>query len=93
MDGDDWKVPRRNGSYVCIGRITRSMADWAKLSAIERHTLFMMRKRHGLSYMVQRIKQGIAGTYDPLWWHNRAGKGVIRDPKTRDKRRCLTISN
>ena len=68
------------------------MADWATLSGIERHTLFMMRQRKGLAYMVQRIKQGIAGTYDPLWWQNRGGKGLIR-PKGATDKRHLTVCN
>jgi hypothetical protein len=92
VDGDDWRPPRRNGNYCCIRGVTRSMAAWARLCGIERHTLFMMCRRHGQAYMVRRIKDGLAGRYDPTWWHNRAGKGVVRDPKERDKRRLLTIS-
>jgi hypothetical protein len=90
VDGDEWKPPRRGGSYLCIRGITHNMATWARLCGIERHTLFMMRRRHGLAYMVQRIKRGLKGDYDPLWWQNRGGKGLRRTPGAPDKR-YLTI--
>jgi hypothetical protein len=84
---------RRNGHYVCIRGVTRSITAWARLCGIGHPTLCMMHRRHGTAVMVRAIKAGLRGDYDPLWWHNRAGKGVIRDPKTRDKRRCLTIAD
>jgi len=78
MIDEEWKPPRRNGHYICIGRVTLSMGEWARRCGIERHTLFQMQARHGKPYMVRRIKQGMKGEYDPTWWHKRAGKVVTR---------------
>jgi hypothetical protein len=59
----DWKPPRRNGHYICIGGQTHPLAEWSRRCGISTANLLHYKRFHGEFAMIRRIKAGLRGEY------------------------------